>query len=426
MTSALANYTTEAVQPLLNLTLSTLALFLRTSIPTIETPMLASILLLVSQGTTRRSQILITTPGDNSVHFANIKENISKILVENVSITTLQMLTQGRDSILDLRSGKTVSVPGSPTSGTSPRSHNTSSPERPQTPTNPEFLLISEAATSPSQLHDRSQAISSLKKVLFRKDDDMEMEAPDNRRVGPQVISWDPLPTAEAWLSLRPPDLATLEVDKGQALRLALGPEGQRNRATHRTGKAPSQFSTGTCIMLQITQSGHKSHPSPQNERDIHRTYEGIADGIRRRWGRLTGHLPVGFYPTTTSKADLQWNTELPIDRRWRALYRTATARKGPEAIADISSKQTLQNESGTSDDEGVGESGILTKLKIARQEAIVQQLSAGMTEEQLEEEKEMEKQQLEAILQLLRQQEEKFQVGSMEELEDQLRLYRK
>nr|CAD7393981.1 unnamed protein product [Timema cristinae] len=90
------------------------------------------------------------------------------------------------------------------------------------------------------------------------------------------------------------------------------------------------------------------------------------------------------------------------------------------------SSKQTLQNESGTSDDEGVGESGILTQLKIARQEAIVQQLSAGMTEEQLEEEKEMEKQQLEAILQLLRQQEEKFQVGSMEELQDQLRLYRK
>nr|CAD7572729.1 unnamed protein product [Timema californicum] len=76
-----------------------------------------------------------------------------------------------------------------------------------------------------------------------------------------------------------------------------------------------------------------------------------------------------------------------------------------------MSSKQTLQNESGTSDDEGVGESGILTKLKIARQEAIVQQLSAGMTEEQLEEEKETEKQQLEAILQLLRQQEEKFQV---------------
>nr|CAD7426594.1 unnamed protein product [Timema monikensis] len=97
------------------------------------------------------------------------------------------------------------------------------------------------------------------------------------------------------------------------------------------------------------------------------------------------------------------------------------------EAVGlERSSKQTLQNESGTSDDEGVGESGILTQLKIARQEAIVQQLSAGMTEEQLEEEKEMEKQQLEAILQLLRQQEEKFQVGSMEELQDQLRLYRK
>lgn len=54
-----------------------------------------------------------------------------------------------------------------------------------------------------------------------------------------------------------------------------------------------------------------------------------------------------------------------------------------------------------------------------------IDQLAAELTDDQLEEEKEAERAQLAAILELLKQQEDKFQVGSMEELEGQLRLYR-
>nr|CAD7197818.1 unnamed protein product [Timema douglasi] len=101
---------------------------------------------------------------------SNIRENITKILVDNVSITTLEELTKGQDSNLDLRSGKTVSVPGSPNTGTSPGSDSVSSPDRPKTPVDTQHLLIT--------------------------------GTPNHR--------------------LRPPDLATLEVEESQALRLAL------------------------------------------------------------------------------------------------------------------------------------------------------------------------------------------------------------
>ncbi|KAJ9582288.1 hypothetical protein L9F63_003417 [Diploptera punctata] len=84
------------------------------------------------------------------------------------------------------------------------------------------------------------------------------------------------------------------------------------------------------------------------------------------------------------------------------------------ETEKDDHSPETIENES------------IVTHYKKFRQKAIAEQLSAGLTPEQLEEEKEMEKKQLEAILQLLKEQEDKFHVNSMEELEDQLRLYRR
>ncbi|CAG2055366.1 unnamed protein product, partial [Timema podura] len=89
----------------------------------------------------------------------------------------------------------------------------------------------------------------------------------------------------------------------------------------------------------------------------------------------------------TTVEIALLASIPLPMSRGTTRRYLLQVSKPIHKKIK--SSNQTLQNESGTSDDEGVGESGILTQLKIARQEAIVQQLSAGMTEEQLEEEKE-------------------------------------
>ncbi|PNF32548.1 hypothetical protein B7P43_G02420 [Cryptotermes secundus] len=83
-------------------------------------------------------------------------------------------------------------------------------------------------------------------------------------------------------------------------------------------------------------------------------------------------------------------------------------------------------NEEANDHTEMTDNESILSQIKISRQKAIAEQLSAGLTEEQLQQEKETERKQLEAIFQLLKEQEDKFHVNSMEELEDQLRLYRR
>uniref|UniRef100_A0A1B6LXW1 Matrix-remodeling-associated protein 7 helical domain-containing protein n=1 Tax=Graphocephala atropunctata TaxID=36148 RepID=A0A1B6LXW1_9HEMI len=67
----------------------------------------------------------------------------------------------------------------------------------------------------------------------------------------------------------------------------------------------------------------------------------------------------------------------------------------------------------------------IISKIKLGRQTLLAEKVAATLTEEQLQEEREVEKQQLEAIFQLLQTQQEKFQVASIKELEDQLKLYR-
>lgn len=62
------------------------------------------------------------------------------------------------------------------------------------------------------------------------------------------------------------------------------------------------------------------------------------------------------------------------------------------------------------------------TQYKLARQKLVEQEL----TPEQRYKEKEAEAQQLAVILKLLQEKSDTFQVASMDELEDQLRLYRK
>lgn len=91
----------------------------------------------------------------------------------------------------------------------------------------------------------------------------------------------------------------------------------------------------------------------------------------------------------------------------------------------DVTSEHALSSENNPYDD-GVSKSGLLKKIKLARQEAIEQELAAGLTDQQLQQERETEQAQLAAIFKLLQQQEEKFQVSSMEELQEQLKLYRR
>ncbi|XP_077289105.1 uncharacterized protein LOC143913285 [Arctopsyche grandis] len=65
------------------------------------------------------------------------------------------------------------------------------------------------------------------------------------------------------------------------------------------------------------------------------------------------------------------------------------------------------------------------SRMKMARHQAIINHLSKNMTEEQLMEEKKIEKAQLTAILNLLKEQKDMFQVSDMQQVEQQLSLYR-
>ncbi|PSN57641.1 hypothetical protein C0J52_05417 [Blattella germanica] len=94
-----------------------------------------------------------------------------------------------------------------------------------------------------------------------------------------------------------------------------------------------------------------------------------------------------------------------------------------PKHLQDDTNKERENQENDSADI--YDKDSIVTQYKMTRQKVIAEQLSAGLTEEQLEEEKETEKKQLEAIFRLLKEQEDKFHVNSMEELESQLRLYR-
>lgn len=95
--------------------------------------------------------------------------------------------------------------------------------------------------------------------------------------------------------------------------------------------------------------------------------------------------------------------------------------RKHPEDDDNFQNNQQANDPVEINDSES-----ILSQIKMSRHKAIAEELSSGLTEEQLQQEKETEKKQLEAIFQLLKEQQDKFNVNSMEELKDQLRLYRR
>ncbi|XP_059474452.1 matrix-remodeling-associated protein 7 [Neocloeon triangulifer] len=68
---------------------------------------------------------------------------------------------------------------------------------------------------------------------------------------------------------------------------------------------------------------------------------------------------------------------------------------------------------------------GAFGKIKAAKQNVLLKSVKADETEEQRHLEKKTQEEQMAAIWDLLKQQEEKFNVGSKQELEAQLRLYR-
>ncbi|GLV34431.1 HTRA2-related serine protease [Carabus blaptoides fortunei] len=86
------------------------------------------------------------------------------------------------------------------------------------------------------------------------------------------------------------------------------------------------------------------------------------------------------------------------------------------EATAEDVDSSKEENE----DASGVAEN-ILASFKNTKK-VTIEKLAAELTEDQLEAEKQAERAQLAAILELLKQQEDKFQVGSMDELEGQLK----
>lgn len=74
---------------------------------------------------------------------------------------------------------------------------------------------------------------------------------------------------------------------------------------------------------------------------------------------------------------------------------------------------------------EALGEPSMMKHLKSARQMVIEKKLTAGLSKEQLQKEKETQASQLEAIYKLLKQKEEQFNIRSMDELQEQLKLYK-
>ncbi|KAL1128992.1 hypothetical protein AAG570_013524 [Ranatra chinensis] len=83
----------------------------------------------------------------------------------------------------------------------------------------------------------------------------------------------------------------------------------------------------------------------------------------------------------------------------------------------------TTQQESPDNNEANLDEN--IKKLTKAERCALLDEVAQTLSEDQIQQEKEMEKQQLENIFELLKQQQEKFQIESIEELEDQMKFYR-
>lgn len=64
------------------------------------------------------------------------------------------------------------------------------------------------------------------------------------------------------------------------------------------------------------------------------------------------------------------------------------------------------------------------SNFKLGQHKTIVDQLKSHLTEEELANEKKIESQQLEEIFKLMKDQENKFQLGSKQDIQDQLKLY--
>nr|CAD7571101.1 unnamed protein product [Timema californicum] len=162
---------------------------------------------------------------DYHKNLAQVKENLTIIIRDSCSETTLLEISGEQPSILDLRSVKTTSVPGSRSTEASPKSQKESSSGRPRTPAiNPELAFLNKSTITPSRLWTRSPAVSTELSQTF-DERIRNVEAVVNLPAagpGPALEDPQPIPTVEAWASLAPPETASLQVEEGPALRLAL------------------------------------------------------------------------------------------------------------------------------------------------------------------------------------------------------------
>ncbi|KAI5720856.1 hypothetical protein M8J77_012534 [Diaphorina citri] len=84
-----------------------------------------------------------------------------------------------------------------------------------------------------------------------------------------------------------------------------------------------------------------------------------------------------------------------------------------------------VDNQSPQKDNHSTGsQESIGPKLKLGQSKTIVDQLKSHLTEEELANEKRIESQQLEEIFKLMKNQEDKFHLGSKQDIQDQLKLY--
>ncbi|XP_034235744.1 uncharacterized protein LOC117642045 isoform X2 [Thrips palmi] len=131
------------------------------------------------------------------------------------------------------------------------------------------------------------------------------------------------------------------------------------------------------------------------------------------------------WFSTNIAKGHKDNEGRLKSSMRTQEFYRASIGssennmsqrRKVPTNIQDAPTQLTSDKVSDTS---------MMKHIKTIRQAEIEKQLTAGLSEQQLINEREMQASQLAAIYKLLKEKEDKFQIRSMDELQEQLRLYK-
>nr|CAD7258146.1 unnamed protein product [Timema shepardi] len=197
------------------------------------------------------SSIASLVLSDSSQLRADGFENLPDQII--CSETTLLEISGEQPSILDLRSGKTTSVPGSRSTEASPESQKESSPRE----------------TTDAGHQPRACILERVNDHIIKTPD----KKPSTVGPGPALGDPQPIPTIEAWASLAPPETASLQVEEGPALRLALALKAKLLELPQGRGRHQVQFLLAIAAHYRTLPAPHRevTHPQLSIRRGLHR-----------------------------------------------------------------------------------------------------------------------------------------------------------